>query len=117
MTYVKVKINDDGTEMIYSGRTSGNINESDKAILARRDATHHMEGYGPAVLDQSSTDRLAIRGREQQLIDHFGGARSDGGKSGNAIRGVSKINPLGFIYHWAANFKFGQLHKFTGLKQ
>ena len=26
-----------------------------------------LQGYGPAVLDRSSTNRLAIRGREQQL--------------------------------------------------
>jgi len=114
LTYIKVKFNADGSETVYSGRTSGNINESNDAILRRRDLTHHMKGYGPAELDKSSTNRFAIRGREQQLIDFYGGAKSDNGKSGNAIRGVSKYNPLGRVYHAAASTTFGQLHKFTG---
>jgi RHS repeat-associated protein len=115
LTYTKTKENDDGTITIYSGRTSGNANESDKAILTRRDATHHMAGYGPAVIDKSSKNRFAIRGREQQLIDFFGKSQSDGGSSGNRIRGVSKLNPLGRIYHNAASLEFqGELYKYTG---
>lgn len=35
----------------------------------------------------------AIRGREQQLIDMHGGAKSQGGTSGNAINGISPNNP------------------------
>jgi len=36
---------------------------------------------------------MAIRGREQQLIEKFGGAKSGGGTSGNAINGISPRNP------------------------
>ena len=59
--------------------------------------------------------RLATRGREQQLIDFFGGAQSEGGTSGNLIRGVSKINPQGRIYHGESNRMFGSKAPFTGL--
>ena len=34
------------------------------------------KGFGPAALDKSSTNKDAIRGREQQLIDSNGGAKS-----------------------------------------
>ena len=57
----------------------------------------------------------AIRGREQQLIDYFGGAQSEGGTLGNRIRGVSKYNPFGRIYHGLANAELGgELHPYTG---
>ena len=47
-------------------------------------------GFGPAEVDKASTNKDAIRGREQQLIEKNGGAKSQGGTSGNAINGVSK---------------------------
>jgi hypothetical protein len=39
------------------------------------------KGFGPAVLDKSSGNPAAIRGREQQLMDANGGARSSAGTS------------------------------------
>jgi hypothetical protein len=48
------------------------------------------EGFGPAVLDKSSLSKDAIRGREQQLVDAHGGAKSMGGTSGNAINGINQ---------------------------
>ena len=75
---------------------------------------------------------LAIRGREQQLIDFHGarrarereiakfdgGAQSDTGRGGalteNAIRGVAKNNPYGQIFHGAANLHFGEMAPYTG---
>lgn len=54
----------------------------------------------------------AIRGREQQMIDYFGGVGSI--NVGNRIRGVSKTNPLGRTYHTKSNQMFGQLHQYTG---
>jgi hypothetical protein len=64
-----------------------------------------------------SNHRFAIRGREQQLIDSFGGAWSDTGqpyKTGNEKRGVDKDNAFGRIFHEHANQYFGQLHPYTG---
>lgn len=54
----------------------------------------------------------AIRGREQQMIDYFGGVGST--TLGNSIRGVSKTNRLGIRYHKASNALFGQLYRYTG---
>jgi len=70
-------------------------------IVARRDARHHTAGE-PAELDKYSTNASAIRGREQQLIDANGGARSMGGTSGNAINGVSPANKRAAEYRQAA---------------
>ncbi len=50
---------------------------------------------------------IAIRGREQQLIDAHGGAQSDGGTSANLIRGVGRRNPLAPIYDAASTAMFG----------
>ena len=58
-----------------------------------------------------------IRGREQQLIDSLGGARSDTGepyRTENAVRGVAKENPQGRRFHAAATESWGQLHPYTG---
>jgi hypothetical protein len=49
-------------------------------------------GFGPAVLDKTSTDMAAIRGREQQMIDAAGGAQSQGGTSANTFNGISPNN-------------------------
>jgi hypothetical protein len=77
---------------------------------------------------------LAIRGREQQLIDYYGkkkadelgikdfkgGAKSDTGTgtqlTENDIRGVAKDLPAGEVFHEASNWKFGPLAPFTGKK-
>jgi hypothetical protein len=89
-TYTKVN---PSTGQVYTGRTSGTGTPAQN--IARRDASHHMnaQGYGPARLDKSSTNRDAIRGREQQLIDKNGGAQSHGGTSGNRINGIGQKNP------------------------
>jgi hypothetical protein len=75
---------------------------------------------------------LAIRGREQQLIDYYGKMRANEfgikGFSGgaqwdtnpgtpltkNAIRGVIKDNSLGEVFHDAANLALGELAPYTG---
>ena len=86
------------TGEIYSGRTSGMGTPAEN--LRIRDAHHHMneKGFGPAVLDESSSNYAAIRGREQMLIDANGGAKSIGGTSGNAINGISPNNPKIMYY-------------------
>jgi len=95
------------TGEIYSGRTSGWGKVI--AILRRRDKYHHKnkEGYGDADLDKASTDADAIRGREQQLIDEHGGAKSSGGTSGNDINAISLRNKKHNKYLAAALKLFG----------
>jgi RHS repeat-associated protein len=114
------------TAQVYAGRSRGY--GTPQQIVAARDAAHHMTafGFGPAALDRSTLGTLrltsrwfdpayqAIRGREQQLIDSYGGAVSGGGTSGNAIRGVARGNLLGRSYDFAASAAFGRLHSYTG---
>jgi hypothetical protein len=124
VTYTKTKINGDGTSTTYSGRTSGTYKGKRPtradAIRAMkvRDSGHKKlreELYDAAVLDEFSTNNSAIRGREQQNVDYYGGARSDeGGTSRNAIRAVGKNNKNGRRYHRAANREFGNKFKYTG---
>ncbi len=93
---------------IYCGKTSGCGLPKDNVI--KRDSNHHMnkEGYDPAVLDKSSKNSSAIRGREQELIDFHGGAKSQGGTSGNKINSISDKNPKKEFYQNENKKKFGQ---------
>lgn len=105
VTYTKVNPK---TGEVYSGRASGYGKPED--IVTNRDRNHHMneKGFEPAKLDRYSTSYDAIRGREQYLIDLNGGAKSQGGSSGNAINGVSPTNPNKQKYEEASRKEFGQ---------
>ena len=67
-TYIK---ENPETGKIYAGKTSGYGTPLEN--VAQRDYGHEYNdlGYGPAQLDQSSTNEDAIKGREQMLIDYF----------------------------------------------
>ncbi|MHB8254361.1 MAG: RHS repeat-associated core domain-containing protein [Acidiferrobacter sp.] len=108
LTYQTYTKTNPDTGEVYSGRTSGD--SSPEANIARRDASHHMnnKGYGPAQLDKSSTNAAAIRGREQQLIESNGGAKSMGGTSGNAINSISPTNPNKEFYMTQAKKELGR---------
>jgi RHS repeat-associated protein len=95
------------TGEVYSGRTSGT--GTPQKNVQNRDKNHHMndKGYGPAKLDKSSPNKDAIRGREQQLINANGGAKSQDGKSGNAINSVGPNNKKAEQYSNAAKKEFG----------
>ncbi|MBX9661669.1 MAG: hypothetical protein K2X00_24190 [Nitrospiraceae bacterium] len=97
------------TGEVYIGRTSGTGTPAQN--VRARDKDHHMtdKGFGPAQLDKSSSNRQSIRGREQQMIKHFGGAQSEGGTSGNAINGISPTNPRRSRYLNASTKEFGEL--------
>jgi len=121
MTYTMT----DADGLVYSGRTSGYGTPSE--VLENRQNNHHTakQGFGNVQIDKiayGGQDKLAIRGREQQLIDKNGTTQSDTinghkGTSGNAIRGVSKFNPRVPIYHKAANKAFGILPLIQDLEQ
>jgi hypothetical protein len=61
------------TGEVYSGRTSGT--GTPKENVAKRDKNHHLncDDFGSVKVDESSTNKDAIRGREQQNIDKHGG--------------------------------------------
>ncbi len=127
----------------YSGRASG-YGAPDQILSMAQASPRHViltaEGFGrtrlstsqqgtrPVSTRHSDPAYRAMRGREQQLIDSFGGARSWGRGAGgphitipgaittarNTIRGVGPTNPLGRAYHNAATRAFGQIAPFTG---
>ena len=139
LIYVTYRKTNPVTGQVYIGRSRGY--GTPQQIVAARDRVHHMTslGFGPARLDRSARATLpigrrwadpayqAIRGREQQMIDYYGGAWSDVGRggshilnrnrltrSGNAIRGVAAINPLGRSFDAAATAAFGRRARYTG---
>ncbi len=103
-TYTKTN---KATGEVYVGRTSGT--GTPEQNVKRRDQNHHMnkQGYGPAELDKSSTNPDAIRGQEQFGIDKNGGAKINGGTSGNRINGISRNNPKRQQYENARRKEFG----------
>jgi RHS repeat-associated protein len=127
-TYITYLLINKTTGQVYSGRATGY--GPPEVILRARLSSHHKiaEGYEPLGngLEKyaKGTRRFekrrkdpayqAIRGREQQLIDNNGGAKSDGGNSGNAIRGVAKYNEQGRTFWSRSNLFFGFLYKYTG---
>lgn len=114
VTYTRFKT---ATDLVYSGRTSGYIRLSNPGsdltrIVNMRAAGQPLlnaEGFSLPVVDAYSTSNSAIRGREQQLIDYYGGARSVGGTTRNMINGISDKNPLRDYYMDAADTEFGRL--------
>jgi RHS repeat-associated protein len=116
LTYTMGKLGPSGI-VTYSGRTAG-YGSSPNAVLNSRCGCHHMrvQGFGDPMVDRSLKStatindvfaRAAIRGREQMLIEHHGGARSSGGTSGNAINGISPWNLARPGYIAAATAAFG----------
>jgi RHS repeat-associated protein len=100
----------ESTGKTYSGKTSG-TGTAEQQVKARTSKPDHQEktkeGYGTAVVDKNSGSSDAIRGREQQLIESNGGAKSQGGTSGNAINSVSPSNQKAPQYEQACNNEFG----------
>jgi hypothetical protein len=141
VTYTKLNKT---THRFYAGRTSMVVDRTQSlalqaiAAVLLRDKDHHMdENAEPdnAAFADAEVDRFdvgsaidyaqryndvaywRIRGREQQLIDSLGGARSDTGepsRTENAVRGVAKDNPRGRRFHEAATELWGLLHPYTG---
>ncbi|HYE27239.1 MAG TPA: RHS repeat-associated core domain-containing protein, partial [Allosphingosinicella sp.] len=118
VVYITYTKRNDETGEVYSGRSSMRVpvgtplsRELGQRILNCRECGHHMNqrGFGPARLDRMTKSYFAIRGREQQLINHFGGAKSSGGSSGNRINGISVYNPLRSSYLSSSTSAFGYL--------
>jgi hypothetical protein len=114
VTYTK---SNSDTGEVYSGLASDEIDESlsqkemARKILNKRDSGHHKnkEGFLPPQVDKISTDYDAMRGREQNLIEYNGGAKSEGGISGNEINSISHRNKKRSKYLEAAAKLFGGL--------
>ena len=139
--YVTYTAMNEQTGLVYSGRTDAPVDltkplqpQAEAALAGRYvnddDEYDDPTGWSTAVLDTYDVgyavnrsnrymDRAyyQMRGREQQLIDHYGGAWSDTGtpyKTGNEIRAVAKDNVFGKAFHDAATLKWGEMHPYTG---
>ncbi len=55
---------------------------------------------------------LLLEGREQQLIDYYGGVEHT--KVANIRRAVWKRNKAGVFFYEQSNKYFGKLNKYTG---
>jgi RHS repeat-associated protein len=98
------------TGQVYAGRTGGYGTPEElvyRRSLGQKNLT--SEGFLPPIVDRFSTERAAIRGREQQLIDFYGGARSVGGTARNLINGVADFNPNRPYYMNTARTVFGDM--------
>ncbi|MBL8706212.1 MAG: hypothetical protein JNM30_15280 [Rhodospirillales bacterium] len=85
-TYTKRHLIDDD---VYAGRTSG-IYSPQRNVKQRSWANYPSPDYHDPILDKSSVLYSAIRGREQQLIDHYRAM----GISDNVFNGIHRWNPL-----------------------
>ena len=104
---------------VYSGRTSGlcqcknggePTDAEAKGAVLKREAGHKIlrgEKFSPAKWDHASTNYDVIRGREQDLVDYYGGAQNEKGYSRNKIRAVSRKKAL--FYQTQSQSKYGKL--------
>ncbi len=113
-TYLTYKLNR-GTQ-VYYGRTSGY--GTPNQILRRRLYSHRFAAAGVTswkvdrAIQSYPIGYWAIRGREQQLIDAAGGIGAP--NLANLVRGVSKYNLNGPLYHFTSDVAFGNIAPYTG---
>ncbi|MES2654048.1 MAG: SpvB/TcaC N-terminal domain-containing protein [Bacteroidota bacterium] len=111
--YVTYSLTNPETNQIYFGRTSGYGNPW--AIIENRFSQHHMRtiGFSNPVLDRFAVGfpqgYYAIRGREQMLIDAYGGIGSP--MVGNSINAIWLFNPNRPLYLGASDLMFGPVIK------
>ena len=114
--YVTYTLTNPKTKQVYVGRTSGT--GTPQQVANRRYSHHYLrraQGFGKPVVDRWAKGlegKMAIRGREQQLIDYYGGVGNP--TVANRIRGVAAKNPLGRHFHDRANKYFGNIAPYTG---
>ena len=113
-TYLTYILTNTETNQKYIGRTSG-FGEVEK-IVRRRLYNHKYfkQGFTEVEVDKAAQTRkgkLAIRGREQQLLDYHGGLNHP--NVANKIRAISKLNPSSQRFNRNTNALFGELYSYT----
>jgi hypothetical protein len=99
----------------YVGRTRG-WGEPGR-VLAKRQQNHerridHKDATINAMIWQEIwhvSSHAAMRGREQQLIDYYGGLVQDGGRATNLIRAVWWYNPAWKLFHLTSTAYWGEI--------
>ena len=114
-TFATYTLTNPATGQVYVGRCSGFGDIENIVIRRMRSHKYYKRGFTIIQIDkamQGKYSKQAIRGREQQLIDCFGGI---GNKNvANKIRAVAKINYQGKKFHDIANIHFGYIADYTG---
>jgi len=124
ITYVTYIAYNSTLNQHYCGRTRGFGDPEDDILWNRLKKHHaidilHFNVWVDEFAQGYPVGYWAIRGREQQLIDSYGGAildplRRPGATSINLIRGVSRENPCGYFYHTLSSGVWGELYPYTG---
>lgn len=111
--YITYTLSNPTTGQTYVGRTSGFGDPN--AIVKNRFNSHHMKalGFGSPKIDKVAQGYpigyYAIRGREQDLVNGFGGIGSR--SLGNRINPISPYNPLRSVYLSTSQLMFGTYGK------
>ncbi len=114
-TFATYTLTNPATGQVYVGRCSGFGDIENIVIRRLRSHKYFKRGFTIIQIDkamQGKEARAAIRGREQQLIDFYGGIRNP--QVANIIRAVAKLNPKGRRFHRNSSYFFGELHFYTG---
>ena len=88
ITYIK---ENKDTREEYAGHASGLVDENlskqqaAQRIMRKRDSNHHKKQFGRGKIDKISTNKDAIIGREQLLINEF----TENGNCGNTRNAIS----------------------------
>ncbi len=116
-TFATYTLTNPASGQVYVGRCSGFGDIENIVIRRMRSHKYYKRGFTIIQIDkaiQGVGAKNAIRGREQQLIDYYGGINNS--NVANKIRAVAKINVFGITFHNASDEHFGNIAKFSGFK-
>jgi len=115
-TFATYTLTNPASGQVYVGRCSGFGDIENIVIRRMRSHKYYKRGFTIIQIDkamQGKNAKYAIRGREQQLIDFYGGIGSQ--RLANKIRAVAKLNIRGKYFWHNSNENFGILSEFSGL--
>jgi len=115
-TFATYTLTNPATGQVYVGRCSGFGDIENIVIRRMRNHKYYKRGFTIILIDkamQGKDAKLAIRGREQQLIDFCGGIGNP--QVANIIRAVAKINFNGRTFYKYSNQYFGNIAPYTGV--
>ena len=114
-TFATYTLTNPANGQIYVGRCSGFGDIENVVIRRMRSHKYYKRGFTIIQIDkamQSKNAKFAIRGREQHLIDFYGGIGNP--QVANIIRAVSKINFQARKFHKLSNKYFGNIASYSG---
>ncbi len=115
-TFATYTLTNPTSGQVYVGRCSGFGDIENIVIRRMRSHKYFKRGFTIIQIDkaiQGNDAYLAIRGREQQLIDFYGGIGSL--QVANKIRAVAKINLAANRFYRKSIENFGKIQHNTGV--